>query len=176
MCPLRPDPCQKSCLCRLSLSLSFCLSGCFDGDVFLFLSGAGETQTPFGVWVSPCDSSSWTRTTCSTRTPCSSLSPRSPPRLVFFFFLFRRRSRGSFLGVVLAVLSVCLSVCLPVHARPCFRTVGGVGRQDISHPIFDCNYGLFLGYGVRADVPCVCLFLWHTESASPPPPPSCRTL
>ena len=87
------------------------------------------------------------------------------------FFFFCRRSRGSLLGVGLAVLSVCLSVCLHVHARPCFRTVGGVGRQDISHPIFDGNYGLFLGYGVRADVPCVCFFLWHTESASPPPTP-----
>ena len=40
-------------------SLFLLLFGMFAGDVFLFffslsLSGAGETQTPFGVWVSPC--------------------------------------------------------------------------------------------------------------------------
>ena len=159
-------------LSSLSLSLSLCLSGRFVGDVFLFLSGAGETQTLFGVWVSPCDSSFWTRTTCSTRTPCSSLSPRSPPRLVFFF-LFRRRSAWVIFGCGSLCL-VCLFVCLSaVHARPCLRTVGGAGRQDISRPFFDCKYGYFLGYGVRTDVPCMSC----TDSVSPPPPPpSCRTL
>ena len=86
-CPLGPDPCMPRCwLSLFSLSLSLSCVRIAVGVVFFFLSfsGAGETQTPFGVWDSPCVSSSWPRTTCSTRTSSPSPSPRSP-RLVFFF-------------------------------------------------------------------------------------------
>ena len=85
-------------------------------SLFLSVSGAWETQTPFGVWVSPCVSSSRTRTTSSTRTPCSApLARSSPARPVFFLFA----ARVGVFGCVsrCGVLSVCLSVCLPVHAR-----------------------------------------------------------
>ena len=96
-----------------TLSFSCCLvcspTTFFSPSSLSLSQGAGETQTPCGVWGSPSVSSSWPRTTSSTRTPCSSPSPRFPPRLVFFFFF--RRSRGCF-GVVLAAFSVCQSVCL----------------------------------------------------------------
>ena len=109
-------------------SLFLLLFGMLAADVFLSfflslslsLSGAGETQAPFGVWVSPSVSSSWTRTPSSTRTSCSApLTRSSPARPVFFF----RRSRGCFFGcgsrcLVCPPMPVCLSVCLdrhPVH-------------------------------------------------------------
>ena len=84
-CPLRSAPCLLD-VCVPSLFLLF---GTFADDVFFLsfsLSGAGETQTPCGVWVSPCVSSSWTRTPTSIRTLSSSPSPRSCPAPVFFFF------------------------------------------------------------------------------------------
>ena len=120
-CPLGPDPCMPRCLLSLSLFLSLSLSlslvfGIFVGAVFFFLSfsGAGETQTPFGVWDSPCVSSSWPRTTCSTRTSSPSPSPRSPPRLVFFFVLLDARV-GCFLGFVLFAWSCGLVVVCCLH-------------------------------------------------------------
>ena len=73
--------------CPLSLSL-FCL-GCSSSTLSLLsLSGAGETQTPLGVWGSLCVSSSWPRTAFSTRTSCSTATPRPCPRTSFFFFRF----------------------------------------------------------------------------------------
>ena len=97
-CPLGPDPCMPRCWLSL-LSLSLSCAWIVVGVVFFFLSfsGAGETQ-----WDSRCVSSSWPRTTCSTRTSSPSPSPRSPPRLVFFFS--SRRSRGLFFGFC----SLCL--------------------------------------------------------------------
>ena len=74
-----------SCLVLSStpcLSLSLCLS----------LSGAGETQT-FLVWVSPCVSSTWTRSSTSIRTSSPTPTPRFRSRSCFFFVFFRRRSR-----------------------------------------------------------------------------------
>ena len=86
-----PDVCGP-----LSLSLCLvCSSATFFSVFFFFslsLSGAGGTQTPCGVWDSPCDSSSWTRTPTSTRTSSFSPSPRPRPAPVFFcFFSFVAR-------------------------------------------------------------------------------------
>ena len=109
--PSGPDPC---CATMFAVP-SFSFSGCsvFSSAPFfslsfslsLSLSGAGETQTFSGVWDSPCvlfivaaDSPS------STRTPCSTTTPRSGSRAcLFFFFLRRRRSR-----VWWWLFSVCL--------------------------------------------------------------------
>ena len=55
--PSRPDPCLFfNCLSSsfLSLSGAFVDAVSLSLSFFLSLSGAGETQTPCGVWVSPC--------------------------------------------------------------------------------------------------------------------------
>ena len=63
-------------------------------SVFFFfslsLSGTGETQTPFGVWVSPCVSSSWTRSAMTTRSSCSAPLTSQAPAPVFFFVVVVR--------------------------------------------------------------------------------------
>ena len=73
----------------ICVPLLLSLFGMFADAVSLFfsffLSGAGETQTLM-VWVSPCVSSSWPRTTSSTRTSSPSPTPRSCPAPVFFSF------------------------------------------------------------------------------------------
>ena len=87
-CPLRPDPLFALVFVVPSFSFSGCL-GCSPTSffsLFLFLSGAGEPQTPFGVWGSPCVSSSRTRTPTSIRTSCSAPLAKSCPAPVFFFF------------------------------------------------------------------------------------------
>ena len=104
-CPLGPDPCQPRCLfCPLSFfgclewspttffSISLSLS--------LYLSGAGETQTPFGVWVSPSVSSSWTRNSSSTRAPHVHLGQTQ--LLSVFFFV----PSSSLAGMVVVGLGV----------------------------------------------------------------------
>ena len=95
LCPLRPDPCQKYCLLSsLSLSLSISLFVCLVGSsatlaLFLSLSGAGETQTPFVVWVSPCVSSSWPRTpSFDPYILGPTTTPRSFHHAPVFFFVF----------------------------------------------------------------------------------------
>ena len=90
LCPLRPDPCMPRCW--LSPLSFFCVRYARRRRFSLFLSfsGAGETQTPFGVWDSPCVSPTWPRTTSSIRTPCSPSSPRFRTRscVCVFFFSF----------------------------------------------------------------------------------------
>ena len=80
-----PDVCGP-----LSLFLCLVCSSATFFSLSFSLSGAGETQTPFGVWVSPCVSSSWTRTPPSTRTSCSALHQGIAPAPVFFFFFLAR--------------------------------------------------------------------------------------
>ena len=163
-------------VCLVWLSTTFSL--------FLSLSGAGETQTPVGVWVSPSVSSSWTRTSSSTRTPCSSRSPRSSPAPVFFFFFSTALAWVFFgcgsrclgcLSVCLVCLSVCLSVCLPVHVCIACKTSNPplLWREGDNHLPPPGHYHChFLGIGVRTEVPCIPC----TDSVSPPPPPpSCRS-
>ena len=77
-------------LCLLS-SLSL-FAGVFVVDVFSFLSQVLGKPKPVVVWVSPCDSSSRTRNSTSTRTPSSASTPRFSTCTCFF----RRRSRGLF--------------------------------------------------------------------------------
>ena len=79
LCPLRLDP-LFGCM---SASLSSHCVGCSSSPLFFslfLLSGAGEMQTS-PVCISPSDSSSWPRTTSSTRTSSTSFSPRFPPRV-----------------------------------------------------------------------------------------------
>ena len=73
----------------VSVPLLISLFGTFADAVsqfFFSFSGAGETQARV-VWVSPCVSSSWLRTTSSTRTSSPSPTPRSCPAPVVFFFV-----------------------------------------------------------------------------------------
>ena len=78
-----PDVCGP-----LSLSLCSVYSSATFFSLSFSLSGAGETQTPLGVWVSPCVSSSWPSTPPSTRTSCSAYTPRHRSRTCFFSFFF----------------------------------------------------------------------------------------
>ena len=76
-------------------SLSLFLFGVFAGDVFFFVSRSQRrwgNPNPFGVWISPCDSSSCARTSTSTRSSSSAHTSRSSSRTCFL--LSRRRSRG----------------------------------------------------------------------------------
>ena len=177
---LGPDPCMPRCLLSpLSLSLSLSMVGIFVGAVplslslsislflsfffslslslslFFFLSGAVD-QTLKGVWDSPCVSSSWTRTTTSICLSSFSPSPKGVPAPPWVFFVIRRRSRGCFSGVFLAVLSVCLAVCVGFFLwfpwflswsflLRCMQDVtnallGKGRRRDISHSEFDIPF------------------------------------
>ena len=115
--PFRTCPLLAEVFVVLSLSFSLVvwLWSPTTFALFLSLSGAGETQTPFGVWVSPCVLFFADKHYAFDPYPVlrvfSKVKPSSP------CLFFSRRSRGCLLGVVLAVLSVCLPVCLPVHAR-----------------------------------------------------------
>ena len=99
--PSSPDPCLAFCMCPSS----FLVPGWFRRrrvfSFLLFLSGAGETQTPFGGFGVPLVfSSSRTRSPTSTRTACSTPYTTATPRTCFlFFFPFRRRRSLSVLGV-----------------------------------------------------------------------------
>ena len=91
----------------LSVSLLFCVWFCFRRrrvfSCLLFLSGAGETQTPFGgVWVSPCVFFVQKRVRpLRTRTLTSAPTPwATPPRLPFFCFSFSPSSSLVFLVLV----------------------------------------------------------------------------
>ena len=87
---------------------------------FFVLSGAGETQALM-VWVSPCVSSSWLRTTSSTRTSSPSPTPGGLPSPCFFF----RRSRGLFLVFSSPPCPRCLVVDLQgLHRLICALHVG----------------------------------------------------
>ena len=121
-CPLRPAPLFAWVFGVPSLF--FLLFGMFAGDVFLFffaplsLSQAlGKPKPRLGVGFPLVFSSCWTRTSSTTRTPSSASTPRRRPRTCFFFSV--RRSRGCFLGMVLAALSVCLSVYLSICLSAC---------------------------------------------------------
>ena len=101
-CPSRPAPCLLSCLCPLSLSFLF---GLFADDVFSFflsLSQAlGKPKPYLGFGFPLVVSSCWTRTSSTTRTPSSALSPRLRPRTCFCFFFPSRRRRSLVCWLVL---------------------------------------------------------------------------
>ena len=113
--PSRPDPCLFfNCLS----SSFFSLSGAFVDAVSLSLSlsfslsGAGETQAPCGVWVSPC-------VLCIPAAnfvfyPYSVLLnfPKASPRTCFVFFSRRSIAVLVFFScLVLSVLVVMVGVC-----------------------------------------------------------------
>ena len=130
-CPLGPDPCQPRCLFVPSLSLVVWYVRRRRFSLFLSLSGAGETQTPFGVWDSPCVSSSWTRV----------LRPRpvhlafhlqlgQVPAPVFFF------SSSSLAGMVRSGCSCsgsCRSMVAGLVFLVCLGCVGFVACRCIMH-------------------------------------------
>ena len=101
----------KMFVCPLSVLWLF---GLFADDVFyLSLSGAGETQTPFGGFGVPLVFfPSWTRSTSSIRT--SSPSPTSRLRPAPIFFSRRRRSfsGGGCSWVVVVALGPSFEVVL----------------------------------------------------------------
>ena len=192
-CPLGPAP--VFALVFVVLSFFSFVMGMFAGDaflsVFLSLSGAGETQTPFGVWVSPCDSSSWTRSAMTTRSSCSAPLTRSGSRTCFFFFFFRRRRSLVWWWLVLvclfsvwpgwfllAVSFFCGGVLLcALRARCClgrFRR----GRETRHLPLhfLIAIMIVFRGLRVGTDIPCVAQRGSTPIRSHPPPPPSCRTL
>ena len=118
MSPSRPDPCLFVYLRR---PLLFCSVGFVDAVfslLFLFLSGAGETQALSGVWGSPCVSSPWTSSPTSIRTSSSSPTPRLCPAPVFSFF-FSSSSLVCRLGVFsFLVLSVSVFMVGVFCPRP----------------------------------------------------------
>ena len=179
-CALKDLTPVRNIVCCLSLSLFVCLVGSSATFfLFLFLSGAGETQTPFGVWVSPCDSSSWTRSTSSTRTPSSAPTPRLCPAPVFFiFFLFRRRSSFrlgcSWIGVVGLVFLVvgCLLVCFCMQWKMLVGRFkrGRETRHLPPHFLIAIVIVFFRGLRVGTDIPCVAQ-RGNTPNRSHPPHP-----
>ena len=98
--PSRPDPCLFfNCLSSsfLSMSGAFVDAVSLSLSLFLSFSGAGETQTPCGVWVSPC-------VLCIPAAnfvfdPYSVVLnfPKVSPRTCFFFFSSLDRRLGVFL-------------------------------------------------------------------------------
>ena len=104
-CPLRPDPCQPRCLLS-PLALSLVCVGYFRRRRSLSFSFSQVLGKPkfWGVWDSPCVSPTWPRTTSSTRTPCSTSSPRFRLRTWFF-------SPSSFADLVVVGLGL-LGLCL----------------------------------------------------------------
>ena len=130
--PFKPRPVFGFCMCPF-----FFVSGLFRRrrvfSCLLFLSGAGETQTPFGGFGVPLVFSSCrTRSPSTTRTSRSAPTPRPRPAPAFFFFLpFRRRrsfpvrcllvlvlSVSVFLVGVFSASGLCFSLCAALKDRP----------------------------------------------------------
>ena len=71
---------------------------------FLSLSQAlGKPKPYLGFGFPLVVSSCWTRTSSTTRTPSSALSPRLRPRTCFFFFSF---ASSSFVGLLVGIVAV----------------------------------------------------------------------
>ena len=108
--PSRLDPCRYFVWVPLSLFV-WCVRR---RRFFFFLSlRRWGNPNPFGVWVSPCDSSSCARTSTSTRSSPSAHTSRSSSRTCIFFFFVS----PSFAWVVVGFLfsgwglgSVCVLV------------------------------------------------------------------
>ena len=102
--PSSPDPClvfvcvPPFCVWFVSSPPCFLLSS-------LSLRRWGNPNPLWGVWVSPCVSSSRTRSPTSTRTLTSAPTPWPRPALAFFFFSFSPSSSLVFLVLVFLGLS-----------------------------------------------------------------------
>ena len=178
--PSSPDPCLVFCRCPFLFFLSGWVRRRRVFSSLLFLSGAGETQTPFGGFGVPLVFLHRGR----------ALRPRSVhlhfllhqgsrPALFFLFFLYRRRLRGCFSGVFLAALSVCLVVCVgffwwflciacKMYNAQSFWREGDNHLPPPFHYHGDCFWGL--GEPRRPDRHCL------SDPWSLPPPLSCRML
>ena len=131
--PFKPRPVFGFCMCPSFFCVWFVSSPpCF--SCFLFLSGAGETQTPFGGFGVPLVFSSCrTRSPSTIRTSRSAPTPRPRPAPALFFF-FRRRRRSFpvrcllvlvwwvsvFLVGVFSASGLCFSLCAALQDRPRF--------------------------------------------------------
>ena len=119
-CPLRPAP--LFALVFVVLSFFSFVMGMFVGDAFLsvFLS-LRRWGNPSPVWGLgfPCDSSSWTRSTTTTRTSCSApLASQAPaPAFLLIFFL----SSSSFAGLVVVGLGLSVFCLAGWFFVGCFR-------------------------------------------------------
>ena len=149
-CPLRPDPCMPRCW--LSLLSFFCVRYVRRRRFFSFSLShrCWGNPNPFGVWDSPCVSPTWPRTTSSTRTPCSTSSPRFRSRSCFFFVaavVGRWYGCGWWRCVCFRLVGWFFGAACPValHARRFQVGFRGVGRLDISRPILDCDNGCLFG-------------------------------
>ena len=127
-------------LISLSLSLVF---GIFVGAVFHSFSSlrCWGNLTPFGVWVSPCVSSSWPRSPSWIRTPSSASTPRSGSRTFFFAVAVVRWYGGGWSlfvwslsgwGVFFFFLVSVLAAFLALHAFM-MRRIDGWRECDDHH-------------------------------------------
>ena len=116
--PFKPRPVFGFCMCPSFFCVWFVSSPpCF--SCFFFLSGAGETQTPFGGFGVPLVFSSCrTRSPSTTRTSRSAPTSRPRPAPAFFFFFLSSSSS---------------LVSGSVFARPC---PVGVGNSRFSWWVF----------------------------------------
>ena len=147
----------------LSLSLSFCLSGLFGGNVslFLFLRRWGNPNPFWGLGFLLCLSNLATHY-------------EFDPYVFTFSFIFVGARVGVFSGILFSPpgLSVCLSFlsCFVfLHAFDwCMLHIFllGVGRLDISHP---CRIVIaIMFWGLRTSDPHAS---WRAKLVSPPPTP-----
>ena len=134
-----PDPCLDYSLCPSFFSLFGMFADAVSLFFSFFLSDAGETQA-LVVWVSPCVS--WTRSLTSPRTSRTTSTPRSPPRLCFFFSDdVVRLSGGGRSRSVLGVLGRSLSLSLFRFWRSwwlyeCMHRLGREGAAYLTAPPF----------------------------------------
>ena len=122
--------------------------------------------------------------------PARSPSPRFPPRSCFcflFFFFFLAALAWVFLWCFLAVVGLSVGLVfvggvflvVPSRCLHCmqdtsqmFRT--GQGDKTSPAPVLIITMIIFGGLRVGTGIPCN--HSGNTDSVSPPPPPSCRTL
>ena len=131
--PFKHRPVFGFCMCPSFFCVWFVSSPpCF--SCFLFLSGAGETQTPFGGFGVPLVFSSCrTRSPSTIRTSRSAPTPRPRPAPALFFFLSSSSSlvsgsvfaRSCLVGVgflvgVFSASGLCFSLCAALQDRPRF--------------------------------------------------------
>ena len=176
--PFKPRPVFGFCMCPFSSLLSGCFRRRRVSSSLLFLSGAGETQTPFGGFGVPLVflRAGRDRPLRSVHLPLH-LHQGHRPHLFFF-------SRRSFSGlgvfwffviVVVGFLAVSMVLLWVVACKTILLHLGGVGRQDISRPLGPLLSLLILGLGEN-QCPAEIYAQFSAELVSPPLPPSCRTL
>ena len=164
--PFKPRPVFVFFVCVPLLFL--CLAGFVDAVFYLLfsslLSGAGETQTPFGGFGVPLVFLRAGRD----RTPW----PRPAPVFFFPVVVIFFSGLGVFLVFVLVLvgfLAVFLVLLWVVACKMILMHLGGVGRQDISRPLGQLLSLLFLVLG-EGQCPAEIDAQFSAELVSPPYP------